>query len=159
MKNHYRGHKLSLWLNLIPQLHMPGDLSELSMRHHHFAESDAKYYDGIVREQTYDKPIIVRTTKIDVKLVPTKPSTVKVPLTTGKFAIALFYWKKNLNFFDGKLDFSERKLSLKILFFFHYYFFFPYGRMSVECYRSTNIGISQTSPQHIAHRSKTIRQK
>lgn len=86
MKNHYRGHKLSLWLNLIPQLHMPGDLSELSMRHHHFTESDGKYYDGIVREQTLDRPI-VRTTSIDVKLVPTKPSTVKVPSTTGKFTV------------------------------------------------------------------------
>lgn len=87
IKNHYRGHKLSLWLNLIPQLHMPGELSELSMRHHHFSESDAKFYDGIVREQNLEKPIvIIRTTPIrnDQKSTPTKPSTTKSITTTGK---------------------------------------------------------------------------
>lgn len=46
IKNHYRGHKLSMWLSLIPQLHMPGDLTELAMRHHHFAETDKRFYDG-----------------------------------------------------------------------------------------------------------------
>lgn len=46
IKNHYRGHKLSMWLSLIPQLHMPGDLTELTMRHHHFAETDKRFYDG-----------------------------------------------------------------------------------------------------------------
>lgn len=45
VRNHYRGHKMSLWLNLIPQLHQPG-LEELSMRHHHFQEEGAQYYDG-----------------------------------------------------------------------------------------------------------------
>lgn len=44
-KDHYRGHKMSLWLNLIPQLHTPGD-DDLSMRHHHFLEEDDQYYDG-----------------------------------------------------------------------------------------------------------------
>lgn len=46
IRNHYRGHKLSMWLSLIPQLHSPGDLNELSMRHHHFAEENKEYYDG-----------------------------------------------------------------------------------------------------------------
>lgn len=88
MKNHYRGHKLSLWLNLIPQLHMPGDLNELSIRHHHFTESDAKFYDGVVRVQSMDKSVYMKTptvTKSDTtqtspipatKLVATTPATV-----------------------------------------------------------------------------------
>lgn len=45
-RNHYRGHKLSMWLSLIPQLHSPGDAAELNMRHHHFLEDSAQYYDG-----------------------------------------------------------------------------------------------------------------
>ncbi|XP_060517630.1 neuroligin-1-like isoform X2 [Cylas formicarius] len=56
MKNHYRGHKMSLWLNLIPQLHQPGDADEVSMRHHHFQEEDDQYYDGFVRPQTKERP-------------------------------------------------------------------------------------------------------
>lgn len=46
IRNHYRGHKMSLWLNLIPQLHRPGDGDDVSMRHHHFQEEDDEYYDG-----------------------------------------------------------------------------------------------------------------
>lgn len=46
IKNHYRGHKLSMWLSLIPQIHSPGDSPELSMRHHHFVEESAQFYDG-----------------------------------------------------------------------------------------------------------------
>lgn len=45
MKSHYRGHKMALWLNLIPQLHRPGD-PEVSMRHHHFREREPHYYAG-----------------------------------------------------------------------------------------------------------------
>ena len=37
MKNHYRGHKMAVWLNLIPQLHRPGD--DVSMTHHHFQDN------------------------------------------------------------------------------------------------------------------------
>jgi neuroligin len=47
MKSHYRGHKMALWLNLIPQLHQPGD-PEISMRHHHFKEREPHYYAGKV---------------------------------------------------------------------------------------------------------------
>lgn len=39
---------MSLWLNLIPQLHRPGEGDDISMRHHHFQEEGAQYYDGIV---------------------------------------------------------------------------------------------------------------
>lgn len=46
MKNHYRGHKLSMWLSLIPQIHSPGESPDLSMRHHHFIEESAQFYDG-----------------------------------------------------------------------------------------------------------------
>jgi hypothetical protein len=46
IKNHYRGHKLSMWLSLIPQIHSPGDSPDLSMRHHHFIEENTQFYDG-----------------------------------------------------------------------------------------------------------------
>lgn len=84
MKNHYRGHKLSIWLNLIPQLHMPGDLNELSIRHHHFSESDAKFYDGIVRVQNIEKPIYIKPTvtiKSEIPIAPTKPMMHTTPAT------------------------------------------------------------------------------
>lgn len=45
MKSHYRGHKMAVWLNLIPQLHRPGE-PEVSMRHHHFHEREPHYYSG-----------------------------------------------------------------------------------------------------------------
>lgn len=35
-----------MWLSLIPQLHSPGDSAEMNMRHHHFLEDSAQYYDG-----------------------------------------------------------------------------------------------------------------
>lgn len=54
MRSHYRGHKMSLWLNLLPQLHRPG--YEVSMRHHHLAESPA-LYEGAVRTQSMAMPI------------------------------------------------------------------------------------------------------
>ena len=47
-KSHYRGHKLSLWLSLIPQLHSSFNIPELSMRHHHFSEENPMFYDGMV---------------------------------------------------------------------------------------------------------------
>lgn len=46
VKNHYRGHKLSMWLSLIPQIHSPGDSPDISMRHHHFSEENPQFYDG-----------------------------------------------------------------------------------------------------------------
>lgn len=88
MKNHYRGHKLSLWLNLIPQLHMPGDLNELSIRHHHFSESDPKSYDGIVRTQSFEKPVFSRpaVVKSDANaLVPTKAVITTAAPHTGLY--------------------------------------------------------------------------
>ncbi|KAG5870537.1 hypothetical protein JTB14_011947 [Gonioctena quinquepunctata] len=59
-KDHYRGHKMSLWLNLIPQLHRPGEGDEVSMRHHHFQEEDDQYYDGYVRPQFKENPNYVQ---------------------------------------------------------------------------------------------------
>ncbi|XP_037033533.1 neuroligin-1-like isoform X3 [Bradysia coprophila] len=55
MKSHYRGHKMAVWLNLIPQLHRPGD-AEVSMRHHHFREREPHYYAGNVREESFTRP-------------------------------------------------------------------------------------------------------
>jgi len=36
---------MAVWLNLIPQLHQPGD-EDVSMRHHHFHERGEHYYSG-----------------------------------------------------------------------------------------------------------------
>ncbi|XP_050081372.1 neuroligin-4, X-linked-like [Anopheles maculipalpis] len=55
MRSHYRGHKMALWLNLIPQLHRPGD-PDVSMRHHHFREREPHYYAGSVRAESFSRP-------------------------------------------------------------------------------------------------------
>lgn len=47
MRSHYRGHKMAVWLNLIPQLHQRGD-DDVSMRHHHFHERADIFYDGLL---------------------------------------------------------------------------------------------------------------
>ncbi|XP_063993717.1 neuroligin-1-like [Diachasmimorpha longicaudata] len=54
MRSHYRGHKMALWLNLLPQLHRPG--YEISMRHHHLADNP-RMYEGAVRQQTMALPL------------------------------------------------------------------------------------------------------
>ncbi|KAK9701244.1 hypothetical protein QE152_g30732 [Popillia japonica] len=59
MKSHYRGHKMAVWLNLIPQLHQPGD-DDVSMRHHHFHEREPHYYEphyyaGAVRAESFTR--------------------------------------------------------------------------------------------------------
>ncbi|XP_073941621.1 neuroligin-1-like [Choristoneura fumiferana] len=57
MRSHYRGHKMSLWLSLIPQLHRPGpELPDATMRHHHFQDdNNANHYEGAVRPQTLSR--------------------------------------------------------------------------------------------------------
>ncbi|XP_017759226.1 PREDICTED: neuroligin-4, X-linked-like [Eufriesea mexicana] len=62
MKSHYRGHKMAVWLNLIPQLHRPGD-DDVSMRHHHFRERGDHIYAGPVRDEWYTPLPLVGTTK------------------------------------------------------------------------------------------------
>ncbi|XP_039278642.1 neuroligin-1, partial [Nilaparvata lugens] len=74
VRNHYRGHKMSLWLNLIPQLHQPG-IAELSMRHHHFQEEGAQYYDGSVRPQSLQRP--------SLPTAATLTTSTETPTTTG----------------------------------------------------------------------------
>ncbi|XP_049947881.1 neuroligin-2-like [Schistocerca serialis cubense] len=54
MKSHYRGHKMAIWLNLIPQLHQAGD-GDVSMRHHNFHERDESYYSGVVRAESFTR--------------------------------------------------------------------------------------------------------
>ncbi|XP_017786115.1 PREDICTED: neuroligin-1-like [Nicrophorus vespilloides] len=77
MRNHYRGHKMSLWLNLIPQLHRPGEGDDISMRHHHFQEEGDQYYDGYVRPQTMQRPTLVHA------IVPQPSTTTRTaPATT-----------------------------------------------------------------------------
>ncbi|KAM0731201.1 Neuroligin-1 [Formica fusca] len=62
MKSHYRGHKMAMWLNLIPQLHRPGD-DDVSMRHHHFRERGDHYYAGAVRNEWYTPLPLTGTTR------------------------------------------------------------------------------------------------
>lgn len=45
IRSHYRGHKMALWLNLIPQLHQSGG-ADVSMLHHNFREERPEYYEG-----------------------------------------------------------------------------------------------------------------
>ncbi|KAI9578538.1 hypothetical protein GQX74_009112 [Glossina fuscipes] len=58
IQSHYRGHKLSMWLNLIPQLHRHTNINDLSMRHHQFQDdiNNLNLYEGIVRPQLQVKP-------------------------------------------------------------------------------------------------------
>ncbi|XP_046961764.1 neuroligin-1-like [Vanessa cardui] len=67
MRSHYRGHKMSLWLSLIPQLHRPGsDLPDAAMRHHHFQDDNANYYEGAVRTQSLSRAHVPHVVSIDV---------------------------------------------------------------------------------------------
>lgn len=54
---------------------MPGDLNELSIRHHHFSESDGKFYDGVVREQSIEKPVYIKTPTIIKSDTKTRTTT------------------------------------------------------------------------------------
>lgn len=73
IRSHYRGHKMSLWLNLLPQLHRPG--YEVSMRHHHLMES-ASLYEGAVRAQTMVLPIPAPPIPVPSPTEPSMPVTI-----------------------------------------------------------------------------------
>jgi hypothetical protein len=45
MRSHYRGHKMALWLNLIPQIHLPGG-SDVTVSHHAFSDDNPNLYVG-----------------------------------------------------------------------------------------------------------------
>jgi len=45
MRSHYRGHKMALWLNLIPQIHLPGG-SDVALNHHAFSDDNPNLYVG-----------------------------------------------------------------------------------------------------------------
>ncbi|XP_070498359.1 uncharacterized protein Nlg2 [Chironomus tepperi] len=78
IKNHYRGHKLSMWLSLIPQIHSPGDSPDLSMRHHHFIEENPQFYDGKVRLQRLERPTVIKISAPLTTVTP-KHKTEKTP--------------------------------------------------------------------------------
>ncbi|KPJ13308.1 hypothetical protein RR48_06806 [Papilio machaon] len=48
VKSHYRGHKMALWLHLIPQLHRPG----AAPRHHQFRAAHPDMFAGNCRTLT-----------------------------------------------------------------------------------------------------------
>ncbi|XP_030376778.1 uncharacterized protein LOC115625759 isoform X2 [Scaptodrosophila lebanonensis] len=74
IQSHYRGHKLSMWLNLIPQLHRHFNINDQSMRHHQFQDdiNNRDLYEGVVRPQLQTKPpdddsaILVQTARATV---------------------------------------------------------------------------------------------
>ncbi|XP_020720014.1 neuroligin-1 isoform X2 [Bombus terrestris] len=76
MRSHYRGHKMSLWLNLLPQLHRPG--YEISMRHHHLVDSPS-LYEGAVRQQTEALPLPAPPLPVPS---PTEPSSISSAIST-----------------------------------------------------------------------------
>uniref|UniRef100_A0A6P7GHC1 Neuroligin-1-like n=1 Tax=Diabrotica virgifera virgifera TaxID=50390 RepID=A0A6P7GHC1_DIAVI len=78
-KDHYRGHKMSLWLNLIPQLHRPGDGGDVSMRHHQFQEEDDQYYDGYVRPQIKEKPTYIHLSTASTSISTESTSSTPIP--------------------------------------------------------------------------------
>ena len=45
MRNYYHSCKMSLWLNLFPLLHRPGE-DDLNIWHHHFQEEVTQFYVG-----------------------------------------------------------------------------------------------------------------
>ncbi|XP_049870918.1 neuroligin-1-like isoform X2 [Pectinophora gossypiella] len=49
VKSHYRGHKLALWLHLVPQLHRPG----AAPRHHQFRQLNPDMFAGEVFPELY----------------------------------------------------------------------------------------------------------
>ncbi|XP_055837104.1 uncharacterized protein LOC129905603 [Episyrphus balteatus] len=55
--SHYRGHKLSMWLNLIPQLHKHTRINEMPLKHHQFTEDNAQLFDGVVRPYLQNMPL------------------------------------------------------------------------------------------------------
>ncbi|XP_051158312.1 neuroligin-1-like isoform X1 [Leptopilina boulardi] len=73
IRSHYRGHKMSLWLNLLPQLHRPG--YEVSMRHHHLLES-ASLYEGAVRPQSLALPIPAPPIPVPSPTEPSMPVSI-----------------------------------------------------------------------------------
>ncbi|KAH1000629.1 hypothetical protein HUJ04_012933 [Dendroctonus ponderosae] len=70
MKSHYRGHKMAVWLNLIPQLHQPGD-EDVSMRHHHFYEREPHFYAGAVRVESFTRlpPVMHPASMTDSQMI------------------------------------------------------------------------------------------
>lgn len=67
---------MSLWLNLLPQLHRPG--YEISMRHHHLADSPT-LYEGPVRPQSTASPLPPPPLPMPS---PTEPSSIMTVLST-----------------------------------------------------------------------------
>lgn len=49
VRDHYRAHRLSFWLNLIPQLHRPGSVSVIPQHHLLDDHNNPLTYDGVVR--------------------------------------------------------------------------------------------------------------
>ncbi|KAJ8961080.1 hypothetical protein NQ318_008756, partial [Aromia moschata] len=84
MKSHYRGHKMAVWLNLIPQLHQPGD-EDVSMRHHHFHEREPSYYAGAVRAESFTRlPPPLHPASMTDSHAATGDGTECVPNTTAE---------------------------------------------------------------------------
>ncbi|XP_065078126.1 uncharacterized protein LOC135701305 isoform X2 [Ochlerotatus camptorhynchus] len=77
-RSHYRGHKLSMWLSLIPQLHSFDDAAYLPMRHHHFTDDKPEYFDGRLKEP----PNITLPRLITIAKSTTKPHKTETNVVT-----------------------------------------------------------------------------
>lgn len=100
IKDHYRAHRLSFWLNLIPQLHRPGSISVIPQHHLLDDHNNPLTYDGVVRPlpdgsdlaENFSGPFIggaqsfstVKPTSVKNLTTPTSLSTIEPSLTTPK---------------------------------------------------------------------------
>ncbi|KAH8392567.1 hypothetical protein KR215_011720, partial [Drosophila sulfurigaster] len=91
IQSHYRGHKLSMWLNLIPQLHRHFNINDQSMRHHQFQDdlNNRDLYEGVVRPQLQTKPadddniLIIQTTRTTTPAPTTKQEQLNATAAAG----------------------------------------------------------------------------
>ncbi|XP_054708197.1 neuroligin-2-like [Uloborus diversus] len=91
-KDHYRAHRLSFWLNLIPQLHRPGTVSVIPQHHLLDDHNNPLTYDGVVRpladgddmSATFSGPFLGGQPQSSPTLRPTlaKNVTSEPPLTS-----------------------------------------------------------------------------
>uniref|UniRef100_A0A1B0GDA2 Carboxylesterase type B domain-containing protein n=1 Tax=Glossina morsitans morsitans TaxID=37546 RepID=A0A1B0GDA2_GLOMM len=120
IQSHYRGHKLSMWLNLIPQLHRHTNINDLSMRHHQFQDdiNNMNLYEGIVRPQLQVKPadddddtLLISTTKSTLSPKTIKEVNNTQKTLTGSTGGVEYYSQKKCGI-DGALFVAEMTTQL-----------------------------------------------
>lgn len=110
MRNHYRGHKMSLWLNLIPQLHRPGEDDDVSMRHHHFQEEGAQYYDGKAAKTHIVPPCKNLCPNVAISLLHTRTLLVALPNEKGVI-LSISKWRCRIQYERNEMYHFEKNLK------------------------------------------------